>query len=143
MVAVKLGFGEHNLLCVFIKLGILQRDFLCFVQGNKIRTADIIHMLSHHSAAYRIDSVCPLRIVVCKNKQIIGRFNAAVYQFLLQKGNLVAAFGIINGNPFCIGKQNISSAVDNVARFCVNLIVILIFTGVKLQQVIGLVMIAD
>ena len=135
MVAVKLGFGEHNLLCVFIKLGILQRNFLCFVQGNKIRTADIIHMLSHHSAAYRIDSVCPLRIVVCKDKQIIRCFNAAVYQFLLQKGNLVAAFGIINGNPFCIGKQNISSAVDNFTCFCINLIVILIFTGVKLKNV--------
>ena len=143
MVAVKLGFGEHNLLCVFIKLGILQRDFLCFLQGNEIRSADIINMLSHHSAAYRIYSVCPLRLIVCKNKQIIRCFNAAVYQFLLQKSNLVAAFGIINGNPFCIGKQDISSAVDNLARFCVNLIVILIFTGVKLQQVIGLVLIAD
>ena len=143
LVAVKLGFGENNFLCGVVKLGVLQSDFLCFLQGNEIRSADIINMLSHHGAAYRIDSVCPLRIVVCKDKQIIRCFNTAVYQFLLQKSNLVAAFGIINGNPFCIGKQNISSAIDNVARLCVNLIVILIFTGVKLQQVIGLALIAD
>ena len=143
MVAVKLGFGKNNFLCGVIKLGVLQCNCLRFLQGNEIRPAYVLNMLCHHSAAYRIYSVSPLRLIVCKNKQIIRRFNAAVYQFLLQKSNLVAAFGIINGNPFCIGKQNISSAIDNVARFCINLIVILIFTGVKLQQVIGLALIAD
>ena len=142
MIAVQLGFGEHDLLCVFVKPCTLECNFLCFLQGNEICFAYVLNMLSHHRAAYRIDSVCPLGLIVCKDKQIIRCFNAAVNQFFFGKGNPFRTFGVINGNPFCVGKKNISSAVDNVARFCVNLIVILIFTGVKLQQVIGLALIA-
>ena len=98
-------------------------------------------LLLEYAARHRINSVSPLRLIVRKDEMIIRCFNAAVYQFFLQKGNPVGAACIINGNLFCICKQNISSAVDNVTRFCVNLIVILISTGIKLQQIAFLALI--
>ena len=96
----------------------------------------------NHNAQHRVNAVSPLDLRVSKDKAVVRRFDAAVYQSCFEEGDFVFAAGIINRDLLRGAKQDIFSRVDNLAALCVNLVEVDVRSGIKFEEIAWLALIA-
>ena len=92
-----------------------------------------------HYAEHSINAVGPLNFAIGEHKSVIGSFYAACNKGFLGEGYLVRTLRIVHGDFFRFGKGNEFLRNDYISVFRVNLIVILIGSGVKFKDIAGLV----
>ena len=139
LIAAQLDFGEYDFLRFVVKSGVFKCDFLRFLRRNEFYGADILLAFIEHYAEHSVNAVGPPGSVVGKHKAVVGRFYAACGEGFLDKGHSVLAARIVHGDFFCFGKGDEFLRTDYISASRVNLIVILIGSGVKFKDIAGLV----
>ena len=139
LIAAQLLPCERDFLRRFVKLRVLQRNFPRFLQGDEFLPADILKALIKHYAEHGVNAVGPLNFVIGEYKAVVGRFYAASGEGFLDKGHSVWAARIVHGDFFRFGKGDEFLRTDYISASRVNLIVILIGSGVKFKDIAGLV----
>ena len=139
LIAAQLDFGEYDFLRFVVKSGVFKCDFLRFLRRNEFYGADILLAFIEHYAEHSVNAVGPPGSVVGEHKAVVGRFYAACGEGFLDKGHSVLAARIVHGDFFCFGKGDEFLRTDYISASRVNLIVILIGSGVKFKDIAGLV----
>ena len=107
LIAAQLLLGKDNLFRSG-NFGICKCNGSCFLKGYK----QCHFIFCNDIAVYRIDTVCPLRIIISEYKMVVGIFDSFVNKYCLGKCNPCCTAGVVQSDRLCLQHADVF-CVDN------------------------------
>ena len=107
LIAAQLLLGKDNLFRSG-NFGICKCNGSCFLKGYK----QCHFIFCNDVAVYRVDTVCPLRMIIFEYKMVVGIFDSFVNKYCLGKCNPCCTAGVVQSNRLCLQHADVF-CVDN------------------------------
>ena len=107
LIAAQLLLGKDNLFHSG-NFGICKCNGSCFLKGYK----QCRFIFCNDVAVYRVDTVCPLRMIIFEYKMVVGIFDSFVNKYCLGKCNPCCTAGVVQSNRLCLQHADVF-CVDN------------------------------